>query len=240
MKRQILAAALGMLVSAAVYAAPIQSDNIRPVPVNPAPGSEVSLMDVIQSTYSTTTFAADYITSGQKTNTQFAHASPGAPTTVPTIVIEQTSGASSQTFGIWFGNDTTSILTHQIFAGSDSAGPATGSKLLYIGNGELWINSTLVLSDSRISPLQFGFYFQSGGTTASSADQLSSAGAPRFLSYNPSGNDWIFAFEDGSDWDYQDMVVKVESITNVPLPGTVALLGLGLLGAGIARRKIAA
>jgi len=32
------------------------------------------------------------------------------------------------------------------------------------------------------------------------------------------------------------MVVKVESI-QVPLPGTVALLGIGLLGAGVARRR---
>jgi len=54
-------------------------------------------------------------------------------------------------------------------------------------------------------------------------------------------NNYILAWEDlrfdGADRDHSDMVVMVESFLPVPEPGTIAVLGLGLLGFGLARRK---
>ena len=60
--------------------------------------------------------------------------------------------------------------------------------------------------------------------------------------YKPfSSGEYILAWEDlslsNSDYDYTDFVVLVESVAPVSEPGTLALLGLGILGLGFARRK---
>lgn len=97
--------------------------------------------------------------------------------------------------------------------------------------------------DPRISEQFFGFYFQSDPKAPihHTLDVLNPLGASSVLAFNgtgPTAGDWIFAFDDGGDRDFNDMVVKVESLQGrVPLPGTVALLGTGLLGVGLARRR---
>jgi hypothetical protein len=51
----------------------------------------------------------------------------------------------------------------------------------------------------------------------------------------------VFYLEDllaaNSDWDWKDMVVVVHDVAPVPEPGTLLLLGLGLMGLGVAGRK---
>lgn len=53
-------------------------------------------------------------------------------------------------------------------------------------------------------------------------------------------NEYILAWEDlmgGGDEDFNDMVLIVESVEPVPEPGTIALLGMGLLGLAYYARK---
>lgn len=167
---------------------------------------------------------------------------------VATFIVEITSGAGTQTIGLYDANAPSNLI--EIFGASDTAGE---QKLIsFLANGQVKINGVV---SGTLSSNTFGFYLQTGPDQTWYTEDSLNGGNPQALVYRGDGattlqidpffpglfssDEYIFAFEDGSyansDRDFQDAVFLVESITPVPEPGTAALMGL--LGAGALMRR---
>jgi hypothetical protein len=240
--KTVVAAAVA-LAAVSAGAAPILDNNMRPKPINNASG-ETDIQTVLN-----TNLGGVNKSTGQSAAGIWGSATGSPLSTVPTLLLEQSAGAAGQKFGIWFGTDTSSLFMYDLILGpATSSAPTNVSTLIIAGNTMFVtgfgcgtaINCTTMsgVTDMRISTGNFGFYFQSGNTFGYSLDMINNE--TRFMSYTDGATNWIFGFEDGGDNDFNDMVVKVESLNRVSAPGTLALLGLGLLGIGALRRRSAA
>lgn len=232
------------LIASIAQAQVINPVNTRPIFVNGTGGNgEPTLASILNGPPALFTGYTFNVNTDQSTAGVWSSASSVA-TSVPTLIVEYAGFSSINKFGIWFGTDASQLFTLDLLLGNASAGDFSA---ISISNGVLQAigfncgvdTNCGTWNDTRISPNNFGFFFQTGnGPRVFSVDALNTNNEGRFLSFQAgTTSNWAFAYEDiaftnGSDRDYNDMIVKVESIVAVPEPTTVALMlaGLGLLG----------
>jgi hypothetical protein len=177
----------------------------------------------------------------------------GAGGSISTIIVEVAGFAPNNLFGVY---DPVSGNAVQLFAGANDAGDSVALSITADGSVEVNFSDTGVDFAGNL----FGYYLDSSyyanGGVFYSQTALNPDGLDHMFAYQGkdidtvqlpgkaaglwTDNEFVIAFEDllvQPDWDYTDMVVMVESVLPVPVPGAVLLGMLGLGVAGLKFRK---